>query len=290
MGGSPSRLRSRLYDSAASSPPTPASSRAAAPRREPGSRKRVSGEVRSMVANIANRRALERDQRDSERNPFAPPTLSHKDKILRTMDLETPTATSVTTSSITMKWQTGVAEASSRIQLYDVQWRIAPVVPEDRAKATPLTPGALPVPRIQAWAAPIIFGAGSTRGERSPKRVPLTAVAEWTSIDHRLVDRVNISLCVESVPEHCPPLQFRVRAKAFVGWGRFSEPSKVVQTLGRRMPRPERINATSHSVKLKWRAIKDPRYGRIRKHAVYGRKSTPEAVRGRDGCKRQMQR
>lgn len=113
------------------------------------------------------------------------------------------------------------------------------------------------------------------RGNKK-KRVHFLCTGDFASIPSAAFDKNLDNILVQGVNESSPMLDFRVRMKSFAGWGPFSEPSHPLCILPKSRGAPATGAITSRGIELRWYPLKDPRYGRVIRYTLSGKKAGDE--------------
>lgn len=263
-GGSSSPAKSyespggSAHDSSNSSPygnrSLSSSSDPGSPKFSPGIARKRSAieEIRYQAEQTAERAAKSRFDRISRAQslgvqgiPTAP--LGSRDKLLLSIAVRPPQELQVTTQAISLKWETEKSAGAARIKRYDLQWRVAPE-------------GHSPPGGICAW----------SLGD-ADERVPFTTGDSWSSVPECAIFKLKMQANFCQLPRNAPPLIFRVRGRCNAGWGPWSEVSKPVQVLNCDMPSPVHGLITATSIEIRWTAMRDARYGKLRRYELMGR-------------------
>ena len=251
----------------ASSSPSPAHSRVR--------RKRSAvEEIRYQAEQTANRAAERRSQLLAAQGDFpgVGRKLSNREQLLLSIGVRAPELQQATTSALSVKWETERSAGAARIKYYELQWRLS-----GRWSASPTRKrhGEKQAGIVNAW---VVDRRHTDVGDEvlASSRVHFIGREDWCSVPENAVDNLKLCAHVCGLPNGCPAVRFRVRGRCNAGWGPWSGVSAEMETLPRAMSTPVVGTTTESTIEIRWKGVRDKRYGRLKKYILLGKTSHPE--------------
>ena len=233
-------------------------------------------EMRYQAEQTANRAAEKRfaEQLSSHNYPnITQQPLKRRDAILASISVKQPFLTQVTTNALTIKWIPEQSGGAARIKRYNLQWKIDTKNVEDSRSVN----GYMDVTKYEAThATNDKTAARSVDSDTISRRVYFTSDRNWHSLPEGVVNRLKLEATVCGLGPECPPVIFRVRGRCNAGWGPWSNSSLSFSTLSNHIPAPAAGGITANSVELRWKALKDQRYGNLKVYILMGRTENVE--------------
>ena len=230
------------------------------PSRTPRRKRSAIEEIRIKAEQTANRAAEKRfAQKQQEVHYPGMPTspLKKRDKMLLSISVTAPQLIRVTSSALSVKWAPEQSGGAARIKRYDIQWRIDTNDPSD-------------LRTIDGWIEVVRY-VDETLDQPVRDRLYFTTGRDWHSVPEEAVNGLKLEASVCGLKPACCSVKFRVRGRCNAGWGPWSEPSIGVRTLRGDLPIPAFSSVTSNSLEMRWRGLKDERYGKLKSYVVLGR-------------------
>ena len=217
-------------------------------------------EIRYQSEQTANRAADKRaeDKKSKEWYPGMPQQpLKKRDQMLQSISVKTPFVVQTTTNAITVKWAPEQSGGAARIKRYDLQMRI------DTKDDTDMRV-------VGAWVENITYDADAPDIMLKSKEHYETG-NRWSSVPESVVKGLKLEATICGLPADSAPLKFRVRGRCNAGWGPWSGISAATRTLRNDIPAPLATSPTSSSFEMKWKSLKDARYGKIKAYILMGK-------------------
>ena len=219
-------------------------------------------EIRHKAEENANRAA---EKRASNKQEWYPGINQHqpqskKDKLLASICVKAPVLVQLTTNAITIKWAPEQSGGAARIKRYDLQWRINTFDANDMRV-------------VEGWVDHISFNPDAKPNENDEivHRERFATDRQWHSVPDDVVNFVRLEASICGLPPFCASVVFRVRGRCNAGWGPWSSVSKETRTLRRDIPAPQASSPTSSSFEMKWKSLKDARYGKLKAYILMGK-------------------
>jgi hypothetical protein len=266
--GSSRGLSVSSYDSPSGtgSPGSPQS-----PSRTPRRKRSAIEEIRIKAEQTANRAAEKRfaQKQQEVHYPGMPSSpLKKRDKMLLSISVTAPKMLRVTSSAISVKWAPEQSGGAARIKRYDIQWCIDTKDHQD-------------LRTIDGWIDVMRYADGGSNGgsgigQPVRDRLHFTTDSNWHSVPEEAVIGLKLEASVCGLKPSCLAVKFRVRGRCNAGWGPWSGQSVGMQTLRGDLPTPAFSSVTSNSLELRWRGLKDKRYGKLKSYVLLGKTDNEE--------------
>ena len=214
-------------------------------------------EIRYQAEQTANRAAEKRFERKNteEWYPGMPQQpLKKRDKILQSISVKKPFSVQATTNAVTVKWAPEQSGGAARIKRYDLQWKTNTKDDSDLRV-------------LSAWVEHISYDDDNNE----PVREHFETGTQWHSVPEAVVKGLKLEASICGLPANCTPVVFRVRGRCNAGWGPWSPISEATRTLRNDIPPPQATSPTSSSFEMKWKSLKDVRYGKLKAYILMGK-------------------
>eukprot|EP00946_MAST-07B_sp_MAST-7B-sp1_P002314 g2314.t1 len=181
--------------------------------------------------------------------------------MLLSISVTAPQLLRTTSSAISVKWAPEQSGGAARIKRYDIQWCIDTKDPQDART-------------MDGWIDVVRYNdddTGNTSGQPVRERLHFTTDKDWHSVPEEAVNGLKLEASVCGLKPSCYVIKFRVRGRCNAGWGPWSGSSVGLKTLRGDIPPPAFSSVTSNSLEMRWRGLKDNRYGKLKAYVVLGK-------------------